>query len=289
MKLKAAIDYVIKEHQVTERRACRVLNVNRTAYRYVPIKLPDEDEMRSAVIETACNYGRVGYRMVTHMLRNTGNRINHKRVERIWREEGLKLPKKQTKKRRLWLSDSSCIRLRAEHKNHVWSYDFVEDRTTDGRKLRWLNIIDEFSHECLASVPQRSWRKNDIIELLANLFMANGMPEYLRSDNGPEFVKKNLVNWLRSLGVITMFIEPGSPWENGYCESFNARMRDEFLNGELFGNMYEAKVLTDRWVKEYNTIRPHSSLGYKPPAPESMIPMLFFPLAERKAQSLHVY
>jgi len=277
------------EHKVSQRLACRVLSTNRTVVRYQAKRLPDEGELRSKIIYLACNFGRYGYRRIAALLHCAGVRVNHKRIERIWREEGLKVPQKQRRRGRLFLNDGSCIRLRAEHKNHVWSYDFVEDRTTDGRKLRWLNIIDEFSHECLASVPQRSWRKNDIIELLANLFMANGMPEYLRSDNGPEFVKKNLVNWLRSLGVITMFIEPGSPWENGYCESFNARMRDEFLNGELFGNMYEAKVLTDRWVKEYNTIRPHSSLGYKPPAPESMIPMLFFPLAERKAQSLHVY
>ena len=209
MKLKAAIDYVIEEHQVTERRACRVLNVNRTAYRYVPIKQPDEDEMRSAVIETACNYGRVGYRMVTHMLRNTGIRINHKRVERIWREEGLKLPKKQTKKRRLWLSDSSCIRLRAEHKNHVWSYDFVEDKTwNNGKKIRILNIIDEYTHECLVSIPRRSWRNNDVINVLADLAITRGIPQYLRSDNGSEFTANRIRDWLSRTGVITAYIEP---------------------------------------------------------------------------------
>jgi len=258
---------------VTERRACRVLKVNRTAYRYEPVKLPDEDEVRTEIMDLACNYGRVGYRMVTNMMRNQGRRINHKRVERIWREEGLKLPKKQTKKRRLWLTDGSCVRLRPTHKNHVWSYDFVEDKTMNGKKIRFLNIIDEFRHECLASIPRRSWRNNDVIETLANLMLLHGTPEYLRSDNGPEFTANKIRKWLAKTGVITTYIEPGSPWENGYCESFNARMRDEFLNGELFGNMFEAQVLTKRWVEYYNTVRPHSSLGGRPPAPQSIIPL----------------
>lgn len=248
-----------------------MLSVNRTAYRYEAVKLPDEGEMRANIIDKACNYGRVGYRMVTDMIRNEGIKINHKRVERIWREEGLKLPKKQTKKRRLWLTDGSCVRLRADHKNHVWSYDFVEDKTYNGKKIRFLNIIDEYTHECLASVPRRSWRNNDIIEVLSGLMMSRGCPEYLRSDNGSEFTAKKLRKWLSSVGVITAYIEPGSPWENGYCESFNARMRDEFLNGELFGNMYEAQVLTKRWVDYYNTIRPHSSLNGRPPAPQTII------------------
>jgi len=161
------------------------------------------------------------------------------------------------------------MRLRPEHKNHVWSYDFVEDVTMDGRKVRFLNIIDEYSRECLSSIPRRSWRNNDVIEVLSALFLTRGAPSYLRSDNGPEFTKKALLKWLQPLDVITTFIEPGSPWENGYCESFNATMRDDFLNGELFGNLHEAKVLTARWVRKYNTIRPHSSVGYMPPAPES--------------------
>jgi len=249
------------------------LGVNRTAYRYEPVKLADEDEVRAEIIELACNYGRVGYRMVTDMMRNKGRLINHKRVERIWREEGLKLPHKQIKRSRLWLNDGSCVRLRATHRNHVWSYDFVEDKTTNGKKIRFLNIIDESSRECLASIPRRSWRNNDVIEVLAELMLIHGTPEYLRSDNGPEFTAKKIRQWLQRVGVITTYVEPGSPWENGYCESFNARMRDEFLNGEIFGNMYEAEVLTQRWVKYYNTVRPHSSLGGKPPAPQSIIPI----------------
>lgn len=250
---------------MTERRACRVLKINRTTYRYKPVKLPDEDEIRSKIIEAVCNYGRVGYRMVTNILRNDGIKINHKRVERIWREEGLKLPKKQAKRRRIFMNDGSCVRLRAERKNHVWSYDFVEDKTVNGRKIRFLNIIDEHTHECLASLPRWSWRGNDVIEALAEIMVKRGCPEYLRSDNGSEFIAKKLREWLANLGVITAYIEPGSPWENGYCESLNSRMRDEFLNGELFGNIHEAEVLTKRWVKYYNTIRPHSSLNGRAP------------------------
>ena len=262
---------MVEKFNVSERRACRTLKVNRTAYRYEPVKLPDEDEIRANIIEKATNYGRVGYRMVTGLMRNEGIKINHKRVERIWREEGLKLPQKQTKKRRLFLNDGSCVRLRADHKNHVWSYDFVEDKTMDGRKMRWLNIIDESTRECIFSEPRRSWRGNDVIEVLANSMIIHGVPEYLRSDNGPEFLAKRLRKWLADIGTITAYIEPGSPWENGYCESFNGKMRDEFLNGELFGNLHEARVLTKTWLDYYNKIRPHSSLGYKPPAPQVII------------------
>ena len=163
----------------------------------------DEDEIRTAIIRLITNYGRVGYRMVTYMLRNEGILINHKRVERIWRQEGLKLPKKQVKKRRLWLTDGSCIRLRAEHKNHVWSYDFVEDRTSNGRKIRFLNVLDEHTHECLASVPRRSWRNNDVIELLSDLMLIRGVPEYMRSDNGSEFTANRIRKWLSDAGSIT--------------------------------------------------------------------------------------
>ena len=214
----------------------------------------------------ACDYGRYGYKRITALLRAEGWCVNHKRVERIWREEGLKVPQKQPKRRRLWLNDGSCIRLRPEHRNHVWSYDFVEDRLSNKKKMRWLNIIDEYSRECLASIPRRSWKHQNVIETLSGLFITKGCPEYIRSDNGSEFTAKLLREWLSNLGVRTAYIEPGSPWENGYCESFNARMRDEFLNGEIFDTMIEAEILTRRWVDTYNTIRPHSSLGYRPPA-----------------------
>lgn len=234
------------------------------------MKREDEDEITAKIIELATNYGRYGYRRITAMLR-THYKVNHKRVQRIWREQGLKVPRKQPKKRRLWLNDGSCIRLRPEYKNHVWSYDFVEDRLRNGRKIRWLNIIDEYSRECLASIPKRKWKHTDIIEILSGLFVLKGTPSYLRSDNGSEFTAIKLREWLQTVEVSTAYIEPGSPWENGYCESFNSKMRDEFLNREIFDTMFEVEVMTSRWILEYNTVRPHSALGYRPPAPQTII------------------
>jgi len=207
------------------------------------------------------------------MLNNSDNgwRVNHKRVERIWREEGLRVPRKQPKRGRLWLNDGSCIRLRPEHKDHVWSYDFVEERTTDGRKFRILNIIDEYTRECLCAMVERRLSSHDVIDALFELFILRGIPEHIRSDNGSEFTARMVRKWLASLGVKTLFIEPGSPWENGYIESFNGKMRDELLNRELFTTLTEAKVLIAEWRKEYNQVRPHSSKGYRPPAPEAVM------------------
>ena len=206
------------------------------------------------------------------MLNNEhGWRVNHKRVERIWQREGLKVPKKQPKKSRLWLNDGSCIRLRPEHKDHVWSYDFMVDRTTNGRSFRILNIIDEFTRECLSIKVNRKIGFQDVIDELFNLFIFRGIPEHIRSDNGPEFTAKAVRRWLNHLGVKTLFIEPGSPWENGYIESFNGKLRDELLNREIFTTLEEAKVLIGQWRKDYNRVRPHSSLKYHPPAPEAIL------------------
>ena len=206
-------------------------------------------------------------------MRAEGWHVNHKRVERIWRQEGLKVPKKQPKRRRLWFNDGSCIRLRPEHKDHVWSYDFVADRTSNGKPLRMLNVIDEYTRECLAIRIDRKITSNDVVESLAELFVERGTPAHIRSDNGPEFVAETVRSWLQRLGVKTLFIEPGSPWENGYIESFNGKFRDELLNGKIFDTITEAKVVTERWRNTYNKIRPHSSLGYKPPAPETFYPL----------------
>ena len=209
------------------------------------------------------------------MLRREGWRVNHKRVERLWRQEGLKVPQKQPKRRRLWFNDGSCLRLRPEYRNHVWSYDFVSERTSDGRPLRMLNIIDEYTRECLAIRVRRTIKANDVIDTLSDLFITRGTPRFIRSDNGPEFVAELLRTWLFNLGVTTAFIEPGSPWENGYIESFNGKFRDELLNREIFDTVLEAKVVTEEWRKQYNTVRPHSSLGYRPPAPEPFYPVQF--------------
>jgi putative transposase len=225
--------------------------------------------LRDCVVSLATQFGRYGYRPVTSLLQGQGWQVNHKRVERIWREEGLKVPQKQRKRRRLWLSGSSCIRLRATHRNHVWSYDFMTDQTRDGRSFRILNIIDEFTRECLLSHVARKITAYEVVELLADLFLQHGIPEYIRSDNGPEFVATTVRGWLGRLGVQTLFIEPGSPWENGYIESFNGKLRYELLDGEIFDTLQEARILVERWRRQYNTVRPHSSLGFRAPAPET--------------------
>jgi len=257
---------------VSERRACKVLEQARATQRRNLSPPSDEKQLTNDIIALATRYGRYGYRRITALLNNErGWRVNHKRVERIWRKEGLKVPKKQPKRGRLWLNDGSCIRLRPEYKDHVWSYDFMIDRTANGRAFKILNIIDEYTRECLAILVSRKIKTQDVIDLLFHLFIFRGVPEHIRSDNGPEFTARAIRKWLAMLGVNTLFIEPGSPWENGYIESFNGKLRDELLNLEIFTTLEEAKVLIEQWRKEYNQVRPHSSLRYRPPAPESIL------------------
>ena len=231
----------------------------------------EDDRLTKRMIELAARYGRYGYRRITALLREEGWKVNHKRVERIWRREGLKVPKKQPKRGRLWLNDGSCIRLRPERKDHVWSYDFVMARTADGRAFRILTMIDEYTRECLAMLVNRRITSLDVIDQLFQLFVLRGIPEHIRSDNGPEFTAREIRRWLAKIGVKTLFIERGSPWENGYVESFNGKLRDELLNREIFTTLTEAKVLIEEWRREYNGVRPHSSLGYRPPAPEAVL------------------
>ena len=256
---------------VPERRACRVLGQHRSTQRKSSTRPDDEMALTAEIIALDTRYGRYGYRRITALLRHAGRVVNVKRVERIWRQEGLKVPHKQPKRGRLWLNDGSCIRLRPEHQNHIWSYDFVEDRTHDGRKIRMLNVIDEFTRECLAIRVDRKLKSLDVIDVLSDLFILRGIPEHVRSDNGPEFIAKAVRQWIAAVGAKTAYIEPGSPWENGYCESFNSKLRDELLNIEVFSSLKEAKVLIEDWRRHYNTKRPHSSLGYKPPAPEALL------------------
>ncbi len=263
------MSHACTEHGISERRACQLVNQPRGTQRYQPIQRDDEDLLTRAIIELASQYGRYGYRRITALLRSAGWHVGHDRVERIWRREGLKVPQKQKPRGRLWLNDGSCVRLRPEHANHVWSYDFVSTKTYDGRTARMLNLIDESTRECLLNRPERRWSSAKVIEALADVMVMKGVPEHIRSDNGPEFVACDLRNWLADTGAKTLYIEPGSPWENGYCESFNSKLRDEFLNGEIFYSMKELRVLAERWRIHYNTVRPHSSLGYRPPAPQA--------------------
>ena len=256
---------------VSERRVCRVIDQPRSTQRDNPVVRDDEECLRAEIIRLASKYGRYGYRRITALLKREGFRVNHKRVERIWREESLKVPKKQPKRGRLWLNDGSCVRLRPTHRNHVWSYDFVADRTHDGRPIKMLTVIDEYSRECLAIVVERRLQSDDVLSCITELFVKHGPPEHIRSDNGSEFTARVVHQWIKRLGVQTLFIEPGSPWENGYNKSFNGKFRDELLNGEIFYTLKEAQVLIEEWRLEYNTFRPHSSLKYRPPAPEAWL------------------
>jgi transposase InsO family protein len=265
------VDHVRAELGLSERRVCRALGQHRSTQRKIPTSPDDEAALTADIIALALQYGRYGYRRITALLREAGWRVNKKRVERIWRQEALKVPQKQPKRGRLWLNDGSCIRLRPEYPNHVWSYDFVEDRTHDGRKFRMLNIIDEFTRECLAIRVSRKLKAIDVIDVLSDLFILRGVPGHVRSDNGPEFVAKAVRAWIGAVGAKTAYIEPGSPWENGYCESFNSKLRDELLKGEIFYTLKEAQIVIENWRRHYNTGRPHSSLGYRPPAPETVL------------------
>ena len=254
---------------VSERRACRVLGQPRSTQRRTPYVPHDEPRLIERIVELASQYGRYGYRRITGLLRAESWKVNHKRVERLWRREGLKVPAKQPKRGRLWLNDGSCVRLRPTHRDHVWAYDFVQDRTHDGRVLRMLVLVDEYTRECLAIDVARRMTSEDVLERLAFLMVTRGVPEHIRSDNGAEFTSRAVREWLVKVDVKTLFIEPGSPWENGYVESFNGKLRDELLDREIFYTLLEAKVLVERWRQHYNKVRPHSSLGYRPPAPET--------------------
>jgi putative transposase len=258
---------------VSERRACRTLRQHRSTQRKPPRGRADEGRLTADVIELARQYGRYGYRRITALLRQAGWSVNAKRVERIWRREGLKVPAKQPKRRRLWLNDGSCVRLRPERANHVWSYDFVHDRTHDGRAYRMLNIIDEYTREALMIRVDRKLNSVSVIDALTDLFILRGPPAFIRSDNGPEFVAEAVRDRIAAVGARTAFIEPGSPWENGYVESFNARLRDELLDGELFCSLKEARIVIEQWRRHYNQVRPHGALGWRPPAPEAHLLM----------------
>ena len=265
------MSHVCRELGVSERRACRVLGQARATQRR-PDQVTDEElRLVARIIGLATHYGRYGYRRITALLQQEGWKVNHKRVERIWRREGLKVPQKQPKRGRLWMNDGSCIRRRPEYKDHVWSYDFMTARTSDGRAFRILTVLDEYTRECLAILVERHISSEDVIDQLFHLFVFRGIPEYLRSDNGPEFTAKVIREWLHRLGVTTLFIELGSPWENGYVESFNGKLRDELINREVFTTLLEAKILIENWRR--NTMRSApiapSGTGLQPLRPSS--------------------
>jgi len=260
------------KYGLSERHACRIVGQPRGTQRYTTLVRADEDALTQAIIALASQYGRYGYRRIKSLLDEAGWDVGCDRVQRIWRREGLKVPKKQRPRGRLWLNDGSCIRLRPERRNHVWSYDFVEAQTHDGRKLRLMTLIDEFTRECLAIRVARRINSFGVLETMADVMLMRGVPEHVRSDNGAEMTAKVVRNWLTQVGAKTLYIEPGSPWENGYCESFNGKLRDELLNGEIFYSLKEAQIVIEQWRKHYNTVRPHSALNYRPPAPQTFVP-----------------
>ena len=251
---------------MSQRRACRVLGQPRSTQRKEPRRKEGEEELVQHMLELVRKHPRFGYRRIWALLRRAGWRVNRKRVWRLWRQQGLKVPRKQRKKRRLGSSANSCVRRRAEHRNQVWAWDFIFDRTSDGRALKWLTLEDEYTRECLALEVGRGMPARAVIGVLAGVIRERGAPEGLRSDNGPEFIARALRAWLSREKVQTLYIEPGAPWENGYAESLNSKVRDEFLEGEEFASVLEARVLGRAWKQEYNEVRPHSSLGYRTPA-----------------------
>ena len=263
---RAAVEHLQARFDVSERRACAVLDQPRSTQRYAGQPPDDEARLVARMLELVRERPRFGYRRIAVLLQREGWGVNVKRVYRLWRREGLKVPKKTRKRRGKGTSANACHVRRAEHKDHVWTWDFVFDRTTSGTTLKWLSIVDEYTRECLMLKVSRSITSEDVIDTLAELFAMRGVPGCVRSDNGPEFIATAIDRWFAKTGVQSLYIAPGSPWENGYAESFHSRLRDEFLNVHAFADLREARVLTHAWQDDYNYRRPHSSLGYRTPA-----------------------
>ena len=254
--------------QVSERRACKVLGQSRGVQRYAKRRRTGDEELLKEMRAISRRRPRYGSPRMTEALRRRGYAVNHKRIERLWEEHRMQVPKKQRRRKRdvCGGSENSCVRRRPERPNHIWSYDFVEEVTERGRKLRMLVVIDEITRESLAIEVGWSFTAVQVVDVLGYLFAVRGAPEHIRSDNGPEFVARVVTRWLYQAGVQTLFVAKGSPWENGYVESFNSRLRDELLNRELFVGLEDARWVVDRWRLDYNHHRMHSSLGYQTPA-----------------------
>lgn len=259
----------------SERRTCQVLGQARSTQRYSSRKdLENEDTLRLAMIRLAKQYGRYGYRKITALLRIEGWHVNHKKVERLWREEGLQVPRRHKKRKRLYDHKHSIIRMRSHYPQHIWSVDFVQDRLIRGRKYKMLTVIDEYTRQCLTVNAQFNLTSQEVLEILSRLFIQHGTPNDIRSDNGSEFKANLLQQWLKTVGVEPIYIYPGSPWENGFNERFNGTLRNEVLNIEAFHSLQEAQCVIHQWIQQYNHVRPHQSLNYQPPIPETTLPAL---------------
>ncbi len=251
---------------ISERRACKVLDQPRSTQRRRPVTAEKDRVLVERMRELSGQYPRYGYRRVWASLRREGWRVNRKRVQRLWQQAGLRVRTVQARRRRVGSGGNSCVVRRSEYPNHVWSYDFLMDQTEDGRRLKLMPVVDEYTRECLSIEVDRSITSKEVAQVLWRLMEERGEPGYIRSDNGPEFIAEAVKGWLTEAGVGTLYIEPGSPWENGYCESFNSRLRDELLDRELFTSLIEAKVIVEEYRQHYNRRRPHSALGYRTPA-----------------------
>jgi putative transposase len=260
------VRHVQQRLKVSERRACRTLDQARSSQRYRSVRRTGESVLVSRMLELVKRHPRYGYRFVWSLLRAEGFKINRKRVYRLWRKNGLKVAVKRHKKHRLGKSENGIVRHKAMHADHIWAWDFVHDRTEDGRAIKWLSVVDEYTRECLALEVRRSFKSQDVIQVLRELILIRGEPMHIRSDNGPEFIAGAIVSWMSVSKIGVLYIKPGSPWENGYAESFHSRLRDELLDNELFTSLAEARMLSTQWRLEYNHRRPHSSLGYVAPA-----------------------
>jgi len=251
---------------VSQRRACRVVGQPRATQRYQPRPKDDEPVLVRKMHELVRDHPRYGYRRIWALLRAEGFPVNRKRIWRLWKQEGFKVPQKQRKRRRLGHSDHGIARRRPQRKDDVWAWDFIHDRDEQGRPLKWLALVDEYTRECLALEVERSIKAIDVLDVLSQVLLIRGVPGHIRGDNGPEFIARAIRDYLRTAGIGTLYVAPGSPWENGYAESFFSRLRDELLNAESFADLREAKVLGAGWQSEYNHRRPHSALGYQTPA-----------------------
>ncbi len=255
-----------RSFRVSERRACRIVDQPRSSQRHASEKATKDAALSQRMVALSQENPRYGYRRVWALLRREGWAVNKKRVQRLWREADLKVPARERKRRRIGRSENGSSRRRAEYINHVWSYDFAMDSTDDGRRVKVMPVVDEYSRECLSIDVERSITSEEVLDTLGRLFSERGAPEYIRSDNGPEFVAEAVKRWLAACGVGTLYIEPGSPWENAYSETFISRLRDELLNREVFANLKEAQVLAGDYREHYNHHRPHGALGYLTPA-----------------------
>lgn len=263
---RQAVQHLQGRFGVSERRACDVLGQHRSTQRQRPRSPDEEQRLVARLLELVRRHPRFGYRRVWALLQREGWRVNRKRVYRLWRQQGLKVPRKQRKKRRLGSGANSCVRRPARHKDHVWAWDFLHDRTAGGGSLKWFTLVDEYTRECLALEVRRGMTAAAVSAVLAGVVRERGAPAHIRSDNGPEFIARSIRGWLAAAGLEALYIEPGAPWENGYAESFNSKVRDELLNAEEFASLLEAQVLGREWKRAYNHERPHSALGYRTPA-----------------------